>query len=198
MIRSILAVLAGFVTWFVVATLGNFLIRALLPGLCGRRARPWTFTLAMMVSRLGLAVVSSLVAGYVCSLVARGKLGAVPTLVPRYCCCASCPCTTTFGTSCRCGITSFSWPPWRRLSCWGRRYNGEDGGSRRCARRLRRLARREPGLAVFSPRQRHGHAGGETRPLDCWPVTPTGLEVTHADSWKMPLRQSVVLPRLGA
>ena len=32
MIRSILAVLTGFVTWFIVATLGNFVIRALLPG----------------------------------------------------------------------------------------------------------------------------------------------------------------------
>ncbi len=75
MIRSILAVLAGFVTWFVVATLGNFLIRALLPGYAA--AEPgMTFTLAMMVSRLGLAVVSSLVAGYVCSLLARGTLGA--------------------------------------------------------------------------------------------------------------------------
>jgi hypothetical protein len=75
MIRSILAVLAGFLTWFVVATLGNFLIRALLPGYAA--AEPtMSFTLAMMVSRLGLAVVSSLVAGYVCSLVARGKRGA--------------------------------------------------------------------------------------------------------------------------
>jgi hypothetical protein len=75
MLRSILAVLAGFLTWFVVATLGNFVIRALLPGYVD--AEPgMTFTLAMMVSRLGLAVVSSLVAGYVCSLVARGKVGA--------------------------------------------------------------------------------------------------------------------------
>jgi hypothetical protein len=76
MIRSILAVLGGFVTWFVVATLGNFLIRALVPGYVA--AEPsMTFTLAMMIARLGLGVVSSLVAGFVCSVVARGNVAAV-------------------------------------------------------------------------------------------------------------------------
>jgi hypothetical protein len=76
MIRSILAVLSGFVTWIAVATLGNFLIRALLPGYVA--AEPsMTFTLAMMVARLGLGVVSSLVAGFACSAVAPGKVAAV-------------------------------------------------------------------------------------------------------------------------
>jgi hypothetical protein len=76
MIRSILAVLTGFVTWIVVATLGNFLIRALLPGYVA--AEPsMTFTLAMMVARLGLGVASSLVAGFACSVVARGHVAAV-------------------------------------------------------------------------------------------------------------------------
>jgi hypothetical protein len=76
MVRSILAVVIGFVTWFVVATLLNFLIRALLQGYTA--AEPTLdFTLAMMAARLGLAVVSSLVAGFVCSAVDRGKPGAV-------------------------------------------------------------------------------------------------------------------------
>lgn len=76
MIRLILAVISGFVTWFVVATLGNFLIRALLPGY--QAAEPsMTFTLAMMVARLGLGVVSSLIAGFVCSVVARSNVAAV-------------------------------------------------------------------------------------------------------------------------
>ena len=76
MLRSILAVIVGFVTWFVVATLGNWLIRALLPGYVA--AEPiLDFTLAMMAARLGLAVVSSLVAGFVCSAVDRGKPAAV-------------------------------------------------------------------------------------------------------------------------
>jgi len=76
MMRSISAALAGFVTWFMVATLCDFLVRTLLPGYTA--AEPtMAFTLAMMVARLGLAVVSSLVAGYVCSAVARGHPSAV-------------------------------------------------------------------------------------------------------------------------
>ncbi len=76
MIRSILAVVAGVVTWFLVATLGNFLIRALLPGYTA--AEPiFAFTLAMMAARLGLAVLSSLIAGFVCAAIDRGKLATV-------------------------------------------------------------------------------------------------------------------------
>jgi hypothetical protein len=76
MIRSILAVLAGFVIWLGVAQLGNLLIRALLPGY-GAAEPTMTFTLAMMVARLGLGVVSSLVAGFACAVVARGHVAAV-------------------------------------------------------------------------------------------------------------------------
>ena len=76
MIRSVLAVISGLVTWIVVATLGNFLIRALLPGYVA--AEPgMTFTLAMMVARLAVGVVSSLVAGFATAAVARGKALAV-------------------------------------------------------------------------------------------------------------------------
>ena len=76
MIRSILAVLTGCVTWFVAATLANFLIRALLPGYVA--AEPtMTFTLAMMIARLGAGVASSLVAGFACSAVARGNVSVV-------------------------------------------------------------------------------------------------------------------------
>lgn len=71
MVRSILAVVTGFVTWFVVATLVNFLIRALLVGY--HDAEPtMAFTLPMMIARLGAGVVSSLAAGFACSAVARG------------------------------------------------------------------------------------------------------------------------------
>ena len=73
MIRSILAVLAGFLTWFVVATLLNFLIRALVAGYAA--AEPtMTFTLTMMITRLGAGLVYSLVAGFACSAVARGNV----------------------------------------------------------------------------------------------------------------------------
>ena len=76
MIRAILAVVAGFVTWFVAATLGNWLIRAFVPGYVA--AEPvLTFTLGMMIARLAVGVVSSLAAGYACSAVARGHRGAL-------------------------------------------------------------------------------------------------------------------------
>lgn len=76
MIRLVLAVITGFVTWFVVATLGNLLMRALLPGYAA--AEPsMTFTLAMLIARLVLGFVSSFGAGFASSVVARGKAGAV-------------------------------------------------------------------------------------------------------------------------
>ena len=76
MIRSILAVLGGVVTWMVVATVANLLVRALLPGYAA--AEPtMSFTLAMMVARLGVGVVSSLAAGFACAAVARGNMVAV-------------------------------------------------------------------------------------------------------------------------
>jgi|KBSMisStaDraftv2_1062788.scaffolds.fasta_scaffold467402_1 hypothetical protein len=76
MIRSILAVVFGFVSWFVFATLGNFLIRALIPGYSA--AEPvMTFTLSMMAARLILGAASSLVAGFVCSAIDRGRAATV-------------------------------------------------------------------------------------------------------------------------
>lgn len=75
-VRSILAVLAGFVAWFAVATACDHLLRAVSPGYLAAE-HGLTFTLSMMVARLGLGVLSSLVGGYVCSAVARGGRGAV-------------------------------------------------------------------------------------------------------------------------
>ena len=49
MIRSVLAVISGFMAWFVVATLGNFLIRALLPGYVAVEPS-MSFTLAMLIA----------------------------------------------------------------------------------------------------------------------------------------------------
>jgi hypothetical protein len=76
MVRSILAVITGVVTWMVVATLINFMIRALLPGYLA--AEPtMSFTLAMMFARLGLAVVTSIIAGFAAAAVARDNMIAV-------------------------------------------------------------------------------------------------------------------------
>jgi hypothetical protein len=76
MIRSILAVLAGVLTWIIVATVGDMLLRMALPGYRAAELS-MTFTLSMMVARLGLGVASSLAAGLVCSAIARGRIGPV-------------------------------------------------------------------------------------------------------------------------
>ena len=75
MIRSIFAVIVAVVTWFVVATIGNWILRAALPGYSAVEVS-MNFTLAMMIGRLILGLVSSLCAGYVCAAIARNRLAA--------------------------------------------------------------------------------------------------------------------------
>jgi hypothetical protein len=76
MIRSILAAIAGLVAWIVVGQLGDMLIRVLLPRYAA--AEPaMAFTLPMMISRLILGALSSVAAGYLCSVLARGRREAV-------------------------------------------------------------------------------------------------------------------------
>jgi hypothetical protein len=64
MVRSIAAIAAGLVAWFVIATLGNFLLRAAMPGYAAVEVA-LDFTLGMQVARLALGIVSSLGAGFV-------------------------------------------------------------------------------------------------------------------------------------
>ena len=61
MLRSIVAVLAAIVTWFVVATLVNWIFRAALPGYSVAEVS-LNFTLTMMICRLMLGLLSSLCA----------------------------------------------------------------------------------------------------------------------------------------
>jgi hypothetical protein len=70
MLRSICAVVISVITWFLVATAGNLLIRLLLPGYAAVEVS-MNFTLTMMICRLILGLVSSLCAGFVCATVAR-------------------------------------------------------------------------------------------------------------------------------
>ena len=72
MLRSILAVIVAVVTWFVVATIGNWILRAVLPGYSAVEAS-MNFTLMMMICRLVLGLVSSLCAGFVCAAIAGGN-----------------------------------------------------------------------------------------------------------------------------
>jgi hypothetical protein len=79
MMRTTLAVAAGFVAWVVVVTLGNLLLRAILPGYAVVEAA-MAFTPLMLVARLTLGVAASLAAGYVGSVVGRQRPLAVPVL----------------------------------------------------------------------------------------------------------------------
>jgi hypothetical protein len=72
MLRSICAVVVSVITWFLVATVGNLLIRVLLPGYAAVEVS-MNFTLTMMICRLLLGLVSSLCAGFVCATVARSS-----------------------------------------------------------------------------------------------------------------------------
>jgi hypothetical protein len=70
MIRSIASIVAGIAAWFVIATLGNFVLRAAMPGYAAVEVA-MDFTLGMLLERLALGVVSSLGAGFVAAWISR-------------------------------------------------------------------------------------------------------------------------------
>jgi hypothetical protein len=76
MIRTVAAVIIGCVVWFLMATVGNFLLRALLPGYATVEPS-MAFSLSMLFARLVLGIVSSFVAGFVTAAVAQRKPAAV-------------------------------------------------------------------------------------------------------------------------
>ena len=75
MIRSIFAVIVAVFTWFIVATIVNWILRAGLPGYSAVEVS-MNFTLTMMICRLLLGLVSSLCAGFVCATIARNRVAA--------------------------------------------------------------------------------------------------------------------------
>jgi hypothetical protein len=75
-LRVTLAVVAGFLVWFAVATVGNFGIRWLMPGY-GEVEKAMEFSSAMLVARLVLGAAASLAAGAACFATARDKPVAV-------------------------------------------------------------------------------------------------------------------------
>jgi ABC-type transport system involved in Fe-S cluster assembly fused permease/ATPase subunit len=77
--RAIVSIVVGVVVWFVVATLGNWALRAAWPDYAAVE-RAMTFTLPMLLSRLVLGVVSSLAAGGVTAAIARGTRRPVQVL----------------------------------------------------------------------------------------------------------------------
>ena len=70
-LRGVLAVAAGFIVWFAVATVGNFAIRWLVPGYT-EVEKTMDFSLAMLFARLVLGAVASLAGGAACIAIARG------------------------------------------------------------------------------------------------------------------------------
>jgi hypothetical protein len=77
--KAILGVIAGLVVWIVVATLGNWLLRAAIEGYTA--AEPtMQFTLAMQVGRLVVGAVSSLAAGAACASLTRATPAATVVL----------------------------------------------------------------------------------------------------------------------
>jgi hypothetical protein len=79
MVRSIAAIVAGVVTWFAVATLGNFILRAALPGYAAVEMA-MDFTLDMQFARLALGAISSLCAGFIAAWIAAQPRRAVAVL----------------------------------------------------------------------------------------------------------------------
>ena len=70
MVREVLGVLAGIVAWAVIATLLNLPLRMLSPEYAAVE-KAMTFTLWMMVARLGLSAVASVGAGFVAAKIGR-------------------------------------------------------------------------------------------------------------------------------
>lgn len=75
-LRIALAVVCGFVAWFVVATVGNLVLRAVLAGYADVE-RSMSFSVSMMIGRLVLGAVSSIAAGAACAALARHVRSAV-------------------------------------------------------------------------------------------------------------------------
>jgi hypothetical protein len=78
--RLVVAVVGGFAAWWIVATIANFAVRALIPGY-SEVERAMTFTLEMQVARLVSGALASLVAGWVSARIGRGDHRAVWALV---------------------------------------------------------------------------------------------------------------------
>jgi hypothetical protein len=76
MLRSSFAVIAGIFVWGLVATVGNWIVRAALPGYSAVEAA-MAFRLPMLLCRLALGLVSSLCAGAVCAAAAVQESRAV-------------------------------------------------------------------------------------------------------------------------
>lgn len=67
--RTVAAVIGGVIAWIVVATIGNFALRALLPGYAGVE-EAMTFTAGMQAARLLVGAIASFGAGWAAARIA--------------------------------------------------------------------------------------------------------------------------------
>ena len=75
-LRIVLAIAAGFVAWFAMATVGNLVIRWLFPGY-SEVEKAMDFSLNMLFVRLVLGAAASLAAGAACIAIARSVRAAI-------------------------------------------------------------------------------------------------------------------------
>lgn len=79
MIRTVAGIAAGLIVWFIVATIGNLLVRAVWPGYADAEISTG-FNLAMMAARLALGALSSLCAGFTVAWITTGNSTAAKAL----------------------------------------------------------------------------------------------------------------------
>ena len=72
MLKMIAGIVAGLITWIIVATIGNLLFRFLWPGYAEAEIS-MMFTLAMMIGRLLLGALSSVCGGVAVAWIAKGS-----------------------------------------------------------------------------------------------------------------------------
>ena len=73
--RNIVAIALGLLAWAIVATLVNFVLRAVIPGYHAQEVAI-SYTLVAQVSRLALGVIATAAAAAVTVVMSRGSIGA--------------------------------------------------------------------------------------------------------------------------
>jgi hypothetical protein len=79
MLRQIGGVVSGVVVWFLIANVGNHVLRVTWPGYSEVEVAK-TFTLGMLIARLLLGAISSLCAGFVTAWVSNRSVLAIKSL----------------------------------------------------------------------------------------------------------------------
>jgi hypothetical protein len=79
MLRKTGGVVAGVIAWFLIANIGNYVLRVTWPGYSEVEVAK-SFTLGMLIARLFLGAISSLCAGFVAAWVTNRSMLAIKSL----------------------------------------------------------------------------------------------------------------------